>query len=140
MKTLFAVTFDKEEPEYLCTADNENEARYLTLERAAELEFSIRGELLVTNEGTYPDFEDFERLYSLRRNSHDQMSGLGGTLFAASGIEWDTVSQSPPGTIWTLIESDDIWWISPGIHFVNRLGYLLTNEERVGDYIQYLYE
>jgi len=30
--------------------------------------------------------------------------------------------------------------VSPGIHFVNRLGYLLTNEERIGDEIQYLYE
>ena len=74
MKTLFAVTFDKEEPPHLCIADSEIEARYMTLERVAELELSIRGELLVEKEGIYPNIEDFERLYSLRRNSHDPMS------------------------------------------------------------------
>ena len=140
MKTLFAVTFDNEKPPHFCVADDENEARDLTLERVAELEFSIHGELLVENEGTYQNIEDFERLYSLRSNSHDSMSELGGTLFGTSEIEWNTISQSPPATIWTLVESDEIWWISPGIHFVDRLGYLLTNEERIGDEIQYLYE
>jgi hypothetical protein len=140
MKTLFAVTFDKEEPPHLCIANSEIEARYMTLERLRELELSIRGELLVEKEGIYPNIDDFERLYSLRRNSHDPMSGLGGTLFGTSEIEWKTVCQSPPGTIWTLVENDEMWWVSPGIHFVNRLGYLLTNEERIGDEIQYLYE
>jgi hypothetical protein len=140
MKTLFAVTFDNEELPHICQADNEDEARFLTLEWAAEHDFSIQCELSVKIEGAYPDIEDFERLYSLRRNSHDSMAGLGGALFGTNGIEWETVRNSPPGAIWTLIESDEIWWVSPGIHFVNRLGYLLTNEERIDDETHYLYE
>lgn len=140
MKKLYAVTFSNEEPPHLCVAYDEGEARELALQRAMDLELSIGGELLVDFEGTYPDFDDFERHYSLRRNSYDPMAGLGGTLFGATGIEWDAVSQCSPSAVWTLLESEDLWWISPGFHFVNRLGYLLTNEERVGDEPDYLYE
>jgi hypothetical protein len=140
VKTLFAVTFDNDEPPHLCVADNEDEARDLTLEHAADSEFSIRGDLMVQSEGTHPDLEDFERRYALRSNPYDPMAGLGGTLFGATGIEWDTVSHSPPGTVWTLLESDAIWWISPGFHVVNRIGYLLTTEERTAEESDYLYE
>jgi hypothetical protein len=140
VKTLYAVNFDQDEPPHLCVADSEDEAREITLEYAADMEIPVGDSLQVDSEGTYPDLRDFERSYSLRRNPYDPMAGLGGTLFGWDGIEWDTVSQSPAGTIWTLLESDGIWWIGPGIHFVNRLGYLLTNEERVGDEVDYLYE
>jgi hypothetical protein len=140
VKTLYAVTFDQEEPPHFCVADSEDEARDVALWYLAELEIPVRDGLLVDCEGSYPDFEDFERCYSFRRNPYDPMAGLGGMLFGATGIEWDTVSKSPPGTIWTLLESEGIWWIGPGIHIVNRLGYLLTVEERVGDEADYLYE
>ena len=140
VKTLYAVTFDQEEPPYFCVADSEDEAREVTLQYAVDSGFPVRDNLLVNSEGTYPAFEEFERRYSLRRNPYDPIAGLGGTLFGATGIEWNAVFQSPLGTIWTLLESDGIWWITPGIHFVDRLGYLLTNEERVGDEPDYLYE
>jgi len=140
VKTLFAVTFDNEEPPYPCVADDEDEARALTLEHAADSESSVRGEFLVKSEGTYPDIQDFELRFSLRRNPYDPMAGLGGTLFGTNGVEWDTISQSLPGTVWTLLQTDDIWWISPGLHVVNRLGYLLTKEERIGEEPDYLYE
>jgi hypothetical protein len=140
MKTLFAVNFDRDEVPHLCVADDEGHARDLTLQRAAEMEIPIRDQLSVNIEGTYPDFDDFEHRYSLRQNPYDPSAGLGGTLFAATGTEWETISKSPRATIWTLIESEDIWWISPGIHIVNRLGYLLTNEERTEAEPDYLYE
>ena len=140
MKTLFAVKYNNDESPFFCVADNEDDARYFALERLAELQYPIGGELSVASEGVYSTVEDFERLYSLRRNPYATMTELGGTLFGAAGVEWDTVRQSPPATIWTLVESDEIWWICPGIHIVNRLGYLLSNEERINDETQHLYE
>ena len=140
VKTLYAVTFDQDEPPHYCVAESEDEALSSTLSYAAELDISVLDPLLVDSEGIYADFEDFESRYSLRSNPHDPIAGLGGILFGATGIEWDAVSRSPLSTIWTLVECDGVWWISPGIHFVNRLGYLLTNEARARDERDYLYE
>jgi len=140
MKTLYAVTFHPEEPEYLCIADSEHEARDLTIDHAKDYEIPITGQFLIESQETHPDLNDFQSRYTLRNNPHDSMAGLGGKIFGSNGIEWDTVRESPPGTIWTLIESDGIWWICPGIHFVDRLGYLLTEQERVEDERHYLCE
>lgn len=39
--------------------------------------------------------------------------------------------------IWTILEADGIMFYSSGFHFVNRLGYLITEEE-VEDGVEYI--
>lgn len=31
-----------------------------------------------------------------------------------------------PATVWTMVDSDGKLWITPGFHFVNRMGYFIT--------------
>lgn len=52
--------------------------------------------------------------------------GEGGCLFAATGKELRHVLAQDPRAVWTLVEADDLLYIESGIHFVNRLGYLVT--------------
>lgn len=53
--------------------------------------------------------------------------GDGGCLFSAAGKEFKYVLAHNPKTIWTLVEGDEGQLvIESGMHFVNRLGYLVT--------------
>jgi len=52
--------------------------------------------------------------------------GSGGCLFASTGVEYQYVLAQDPRTVWTLIDADGCLYIESGLHFVNRLGYLVT--------------
>ena len=52
----------------------------------------------------------------------------GGCLFATRGVEFSHVLAQDARTIWTLVEEDGRLFIESGLHFVNRLGYLVTAE------------
>lgn len=52
--------------------------------------------------------------------------GQGGCLFAVTGPEYRHVREQDPLAVWTLIEADGQLFIESGLHFVNRLGYLVT--------------
>lgn len=54
--------------------------------------------------------------------------GDGGCLYATSPKEWQFIVRQNPRTVWTLIEEDGRLVIESGIHIVNRLGYLVTEE------------
>jgi hypothetical protein len=108
MKRLFSVTFSAEEAPYCCVATNESHALGLTMEYAAGWELPISTLPTVEVEGAYPDFDDFERRYSLRHNPYDPIAGLGGKLFGAQGAEWKLISQSSERAVWTLLESDGV--------------------------------
>lgn len=64
------------------------------------------------------------------RNPFDRNAGIDGCLFQAYGQEWDFVTNSPDGCIWTLIVTDlirtSVMHIGDGVHIVNREGYLVT--------------
>ena len=85
--------------------------------------------------------DPFVRLrYTLVQNRFDPFSALDGCVFGSVSEEMETVRNAPSENLWTLIESDGLWWILPGFHYVNRLGYLLTNEPRKYDEQEYLYD
>ncbi len=52
--------------------------------------------------------------------------GDGGCLFETYGRELAYVRTQDPRTVWTIIEGDDGLAIESGMHFVNRLGFLIT--------------
>lgn len=52
--------------------------------------------------------------------------GDGGCLFAPSARELEFVRAQPAEKVWTIVEGDDGIEITNGMHFVNRLGYLVS--------------
>lgn len=42
--------------------------------------------------------------------------------------EWDWITQFPENQRWTVVDTDDGQCIIPGIHYVNRVAYVVTKE------------
>ena len=76
--------------------------------------------------------EDFYAQYSLIPNHINPSAGWSfdgtrGCLFETYGDEFAFVRRYDPRQVWTLVDGDDgdLYLIS-GLHFVNRVGYLLS--------------
>ena len=138
MKKVFAVTFSDDEPPSFQVADEAGDALGEALLRARELELPIKSQPHVEFDQEYPDFDDFRQHYTLVKNPFDSSATLGGCAFAWVDEEWDAVREACPEHLWKLIESEELWWISPGLHYADRLGYLITNEPHRKDEGQYL--
>lgn len=54
--------------------------------------------------------------------------GDGGCLFDAHGADLEFVRGQPLEKVWTVIERDDGLEITDGMHVVNRVGYLVTQQ------------
>lgn len=76
--------------------------------------------------------DEFDARYPLVPNHINSSAGWavrdnGGCLFETYGDEFEFVRRQPPCRVWTLVDADggDLYVIS-GLHFVNRVGYLLS--------------
>ncbi len=134
------VAFSDDEPPAFQEGDNAAEALADALRRAKELEIPVSLEPRVELDGEYPDFDEFGQPFTLMKNPFDASAALDGCSFGWVGAEWEMVRNAPSENLWTLIECEGLWWISPGFHYVNRIGYLLTNEARQADEPDYLYD
>ncbi len=88
------------------------------------------------------NFEDWEITYKPMKNNLDCNAAVDGYMFETYGKEWEAVrlrEQQEPGTVWTMVSVDDDhdgddaecrvgWILMDGIHYVNRLGYLITEK------------
>lgn len=76
--------------------------------------------------------DEFDRHYPLRVNHFDPHAswaiGEGpGCLFAIYGEEPEFVRRQDPRTVFTLLDGDDgSLLLVSGMHYVNRIGYLLS--------------
>ena len=76
--------------------------------------------------------DQFDARYQLRPNHINPSAGwaLGdgpGCLFDAHGEEFAFVRRQDPQTVWTLLDGDDgDMYLINGMHFINRVGYLLS--------------
>jgi hypothetical protein len=52
--------------------------------------------------------------------------GYGGCLFETYGREFEFVRQQDAARVWTLIEADGEFYADSGLHFVDRLGYFVS--------------
>lgn len=59
-------------------------------------------------------------------NPLDLNATFDGRMFETYGAELEFVCAQSPSTIWTLVECDGKIRICQGLHFVNRLGYFVT--------------
>lgn len=75
---------------------------------------------------------EFDDRYPLVPNHINSSAGwavgdTGGCLFETYGDEFEFVRRQPSGRVWTLIDGEDgDLYVISGLHFVNRVGYLLS--------------
>jgi hypothetical protein len=82
--------------------------------------------------------------YTLVRNPNSTPDDLdpAASMFETYGTDYQEVLRvkaTRPRRIWTLCEEDGIGWVQAGWHYVNRIGYFISNEEWIDDGEQYLY-
>jgi hypothetical protein len=76
--------------------------------------------------------EQFDEQFTLVKNHIDDNASWEGNMFETYGSEamhvYDKAREG--NNVWTIIEGDDdTMFITSGIHLVNRIGYLITEEE-----------
>jgi len=75
--------------------------------------------------------DQFDEQFTLVENHIDNNASWGGAMFETFGEELDYVRMKAErgNNVWTIIEGDDdTMFIVNGVHFVNRIGYLITKE------------
>lgn len=76
-------------------------------------------------------FYEFFRPYRHPNAHHDIWGGLGLETY---GADWDLVERADIDLLWTVVDGDSgrDQWIIPGVHYVNRICYLLTERSSMG--------
>lgn len=62
-------------------------------------------------------------------NTIEKNASFNGWMYETYGEELKAVEaafEKDPGTVWTIVESDGIVSYTNGMHYVNRLGYIIT--------------
>jgi hypothetical protein len=76
--------------------------------------------------------DEFDARYPLVPNHINPNATWGscdgpGCLFETYGEEFEFVRQQDPAHVWTLVDGDDgDMYVINGLHFVNRVGYLVS--------------
>lgn len=71
--------------------------------------------------------EDHFKAHLPIKNPHGDR-GWGSTLWDTHGAELNFVRNQHENKVWTLMEEDGEMFIVTGFHFVNRLGYFVTEK------------
>jgi hypothetical protein len=71
----------------------------------------------------------YEHFVSIRRGATRLAVWGGHGLETTYGKDLDTVRNSDPNFVWTVVDGEDCaQWILPGYHYVNRICYLVTEK------------
>ena len=70
-------------------------------------------------------FEQFEAKYRPIANTLADPNGHC-YMYETYGEELEQVKKQSPYNVWTLVSAGDDWVIMSGWHFVNRMGYFIT--------------
>jgi len=86
--------------------------------------------------------DEFYTRFTPRKNELGDNASFDGCMFETYGEELKIVQKInhlTPKRVWTIIECDGKMYYESGYHFVNRLGYLITEEEAEAD-VEYTVE
>jgi hypothetical protein len=81
----------------------------------------------------------FEK-YTCVQNPYTTNGSFDNCMFETYGDEYETVKTIHivnPRTVWTLIDCDGWYGIVAGYHWINRIGYLITEQEWQDENEQY---
>jgi len=74
------------------------------------------------------DYDIWEKKYQPKK-SPEKHSSYNNTLIECYKELWEYLKKQDPKNIWTLINGDDdSFVIIPGSHYVNRIGYFVTEK------------
>ncbi len=74
---------------------------------------------------------DFEARFQPQPNHLNPDASFSGWLYETHGAEADFIGEfavKSPEHVWTVLETDEGISIVSGVHFVNRMGYIITKE------------
>jgi hypothetical protein len=93
----------------------------------------------MSEETEAPPFEVFEERFKPILNPNELKQGNETVLFETYGADLEFVQSADQTKVWTLVECDGDLFIAPGVHFVNRQNFIIT-ELPIVDYMQdYVY-
>lgn len=73
------------------------------------------------------NYDEWCEHYKPIKNHIDPNAGFGGEMFETYGAEVEFVKEQDPSKIWTVLTGDDGGlYLCSGWHYVNRLGYFVT--------------
>ena len=73
----------------------------------------------------------FDVIFAPQQNHLDTNASWGGVMYETFGAELDYVEQvltENPRRVWTIIDCGETSIVSSGLHFVNRIGYIITEQ------------
>ena len=76
--------------------------------------------------------DDFYEKFNPIKNHIDDNASFDGCMFETYGEELEFVQktkETKPKTIWTILDCNGKLYVGAGYHYVNRFGYLITEEE-----------
>jgi len=76
--------------------------------------------------------DEFYARFTPCKNELDDSASFDGCMFETYGEELELVQKTnhfAPKRVWTIIECEGKIYFDSGYHFVNRMGYLITEEE-----------
>ena len=77
--------------------------------------------------------DDFYAYFKPYRHPKAQHSILGGHGLEGCGKDFELVRRMNPDYVWTVVDGEnDDQWITPGIHYVNRICHLVTEVPHAG--------
>ena len=71
-------------------------------------------------------YEDWFETYKPIKNELEADAPYDGCMFETYGEQLDFIRQRPESRIWTLVDCDGKLYVTSGYHFVNRMGYFIT--------------
>lgn len=72
-------------------------------------------------------YEQWVEAYKPIQNHLNEFAPLDGTMFETFDSELQYVRKANEANVWTLVEGDeDEWILVNGYHYVNRIGYVIT--------------
>lgn len=76
-------------------------------------------------------YEEWLEKFKPMKNPTDPDAPFDGCLIDTSKEEMAFVAEQNRLKVWTLLESDGVMHIGEGVHFVNRMGYFVTEVPRL---------
>jgi hypothetical protein len=84
--------------------------------------------------------DEFENKYKPINNHFSENKSETNYLFGTYGEEYAFVLEQEKNKIWTIVDGDNGIYIIPGLHFLNRINYIITENPWEGENIEVLYE
>ena len=72
------------------------------------------------------NYDQWEEMYRPIKNHFHSDDGV--YTFETYGNEYDFIVGSNPQNVWTLVDGEDGTYIVSGLHYVNRIAYLITEK------------